>query len=154
PILKSKDISLGDCIGGGSYGIQIEAQIKGKTIVLTFHRCLTREALLITREISLIEHKNITKIFLVEDRLRIAIMESSSTDLMDFIRLKAERGRLIDLKTLRVIAKQLMEGIDFMHERGIAHNNITLENVLIDRCPQKGYLLVKVTNFDNSKKCF
>lgn len=48
---------------------------------------------------------------------------------------------------VRPVVRQMMSGISWIHDLGIAHRDISLENVLLHKCPDTGVLLVKIIDF-------
>lgn len=48
---------------------------------------------------------------------------------------------------IRPVVRQMMSAISWIHDLGIAHRDISLENVLLHKCPETGVLLVKIIDF-------
>lgn len=63
-------------------------------------------------------------------------------DLLNFVR---KRKRL-DEETAKVLFKQVMEGIGYIHSKKILHRDIKLDNILLD-----GKGNVKIADFGVSK---
>ena len=46
--------------------------------------------------------------------------------------LKTKMGRKVDEDEAKRLFKQIVEGIDYMHKKSVAHRDIKLENILLD----------------------
>ena len=55
-------------------------------------------------------------------------MEYICGDLLNYIRKRSK----ISEQTAKIIFKQLMEGLDYIHKNNIVHRDIKLDNILID----------------------
>lgn len=51
--------------------------------------------------------------------------------LYDYVKLKNYEGRYLPEDEVRIIIKQLLEGISYMHQKNIAHRDLKLDNILI-----------------------
>ena len=95
--------------------------------------------------LSRLRHPFITQIldsFETEKHIFI-VMEYICGDLLGFIR---KRGKLSE-STTKVIFKQIMEGLRYIHKKKIVHRDIKLDNILIDLSNT-----VKICDFGVSKK--
>lgn len=78
-----------------------------------------------------LRHLSITKIletFETEKHMLIIMEYISGGNLQSFLK---KRRKLIE-KTAKILFKQIIEGIRYMHSQNIVHRDIKLENVLID----------------------
>lgn len=76
-------------------------------------------------------HSSITKIldmFETEKYILIIMEYISGGNLQSFVK---KRRRLTE-KTSKIIYKQIIEGLQYIHSQGIVHRDIKLENILID----------------------
>ena len=95
--------------------------------------------------LSRLRHPFITQIldsFETEKHIFI-VMEYVCGDLLGFIR---KRGKLSE-STTKVIFKQIIEGLKYIHKKKIVHRDIKLDNILIDLTNT-----VKICDFGVSKK--
>ncbi len=64
-------------------------------------------------------------------------------DLLNFVR----KRKKLDEDTARVLFKQLIEGLGYIHSKGVLHRDIKLDNILLD-----GKGNVKIADFGVSKQ--
>ena len=64
-------------------------------------------------------------------------------DLLNYVR----KRRKLTEPYAKFVFKQLMEGIAYLHENGVAHRDIKLDNILLD-----GHGNIKIGDFGVSKK--
>ena len=95
--------------------------------------------------LSRLRHPFITQILdsFETDKHIFIVMEYICGDLLGFIR---KRGKLSEPMT-KVIFKQIMEGLRYIHKKKIVHRDIKLDNILIDLTNT-----VKICDFGVSKK--
>lgn len=139
-------------LGSGSFAKVYEArhQLQGtkvalKTINVTglkdayMKRNFKREAALLSR----LNHPSIVALFEVMETRNHFMMalEFGGENLLDFVQ-SQKRGR-VDENTARGIARQLAAAVRHMHERGIVHRDLKLENITINRAT----LAIKVCDF-------
>lgn len=111
---------------------------------------LSREDIL--KEIDIfvsLDHPNIVylKEAFIERNRVFAIMEHlSGGELLECI---ADKGHYTE-DDARVIFKQLISGVDYLHSKGIAHRDLKLGNLLL---AEKGNIeTIKISDFGSSKK--
>ena len=63
-------------------------------------------------------------------------------DLLNFVR----KRKKLDEDTARVLFKQVIEGLGYIHSKGVLHRDIKLDNILLD-----GKGNVKIADFGVSK---
>lgn len=147
----SYDIT-GKRLGKGSYGKVYEAihRHTSTTIALKttnvgemkdsyMRKHFKREATLLSR----LNHPGVVALFEVfETRNHYCmVLEFGGENLCDFVRAQ-KRGRLDEI-TARSIGRQLTSAVKHIHEHGIVHRDIKLENILVDGESKK----VKITDF-------
>ena len=95
--------------------------------------------------LSRLRHPYITQILdsFETDKHIFIVMEYICGDLLGFIR---KRGKLSESMT-KVIFKQIIEGLRYIHKKKIVHRDIKLDNILIDLSNT-----VKICDFGVSKK--
>lgn len=101
-----------------------------------------REALILAQ----LKHPNIItlKEVLESSKHFVLVLELVPENLCDYVR-EYKRGRLEECMA-RIYFRQLAAGISFIHEQGIIHRDVKLENILIDRLRQR----VKITGMRKS----
>lgn len=147
----------GKSLGSGSFAKVYEAKhrivdttVALKTINTTnlkdgyMKKNYKREAMLLAR----LNHPAIVTLFEVMETTNHFYMalEYGGMNLCDFVRVQ-QRGRLDEL-TARDMARQLSSAVAHMHQRGIIHRDIKLENILVNRISKK----VKLTDFGLSNE--
>ena len=55
------------------------------------------------------------------------MVEKAKKDLFQAIKV----GEMNDLQTIKLVCKQLLTAIDFLHKNDIAHNDIKLDNIFL-----------------------
>lgn len=81
--------------------------------------------------LQLLKHKNVIQIyetFPTEKFLIIVIELCSGGDLLSYVR----KRRIIAEPTAKVVFKQIIEGINYCHSKGIVHRDIKLDNILLN----------------------
>lgn len=139
-------------LGSGSFAKVYEAKhsVLDKTVALKtlnisemkdgyMKKHYKREAALLAQ----LNHPAIVTLFeVMETKNHFCIaLEYGGVNLCDFVR-NQQRSRL-DEVTARNISRQLASAVAHMHEQGIVHRDIKLENVLVDSTSKK----VKLTDF-------
>ena len=67
------------------------------------------------------------------------------------------RGQPLDEERIKVLAKKIAQGVNYLHESGIVHRDLKLENILIDE--KLGISIPIITDFGfakivgNEKRC-
>ena len=94
-----------------------------------------------------INHKNIVKLFdqFETNKHIVFVMElCAGGDLLNYVR----KRRKLTEKYAKFVFQQIMEGIAYLHQTGIVHRDIKLDNILLD-----GHGNIKIGDFGVSKKC-
>jgi cyclin-dependent kinase len=128
-----------DKVGEGTYGIVYKAKDRTTGQIVALKRIgldSEEEGVPCTaiREISLLKelkHPNIVRLFDVvhsEKKLTL-VFEFLDLDLKKFLDLNSEGGA--DPATIRHFMRQLLEGIDFCHQRSVLHRDLKPQNLLI-----------------------
>ncbi|KAI0746748.1 hypothetical protein C8Q80DRAFT_1345139 [Daedaleopsis nitida] len=132
--------TLGKVIGEGTYG-----KVRMGTHRLTGSRVAIKQipkamSASLTREIHhhrQLHHPHVTQLYEViatESSIWLVTELCSGGELFDYL---AEKGRLTEDET-RVLFGQLCLAVAYVHEKGIVHRDLKLENVLLDeRCRVK-----------------
>jgi len=155
---KIRDYKVGFTIGKGSDGIAKLATKQGKTFCLKIIPINNTSKLeRVKQEIKALERlRNHPKIIQIEESFHyvkdgkkcICIVTElfGSCNLADY--LKQKKGKLEEEEAKKIFC-QLVEAVEFMHAKKIAHRDLKLENVVID--PFTG--LIKVIDFGLAAVC-
>ena len=88
---------------------------------------------------------------------KIMAMETACPDLFGLIENCAKKNRLLHLTAVLAITTNIMEGVNHMHQTGLAHHHLKSQNILITRYPHrvqiKSRFLAEVTDFGFTKAC-
>ncbi|XP_078612586.1 testis-specific serine/threonine-protein kinase 3-like isoform X2 [Branchiostoma floridae x Branchiostoma japonicum] len=127
-------------IGEGSYAKVKSAtsdRLHGKVAIKIIHKSLApqdfREKFL-PRELSVltkVDHPHVIKVHEIMElgsRVYIVMDYAGHGDLLEYIQL---HGALSESK-VRVMFRQLLTGVQYLHSRGIVHRDLKCENVLLD----------------------
>jgi len=93
-----------------------------------------------------LRHPNVVKLletFEMEKHLLIVMELCPGGDLLNYVR----KRRKLNEKYAKFVFKQIMEGIAYLHENGVVHRDIKLDNILLD-----GHGNIKIGDFGVSKK--
>ncbi|KAK9834462.1 hypothetical protein WJX74_002218 [Apatococcus lobatus] len=91
------------------------------------------------------------EVFLTPSYLAIAMEYARGGDLFTYTLSHQPSGRLSEQQA-RWIFQQLMIGLDYCHQRGVANRDLKLENLLLDRDSQDGARpLLKICDFGYAK---
>ncbi|XP_070492221.1 uncharacterized protein [Chironomus tepperi] len=98
--------------------------------------------------LSQLNHEYIIKLFDVQETVNkfILVLELIPENLCDFVR-NYKRGKLEE-SLARELFRQITSAVAYIHEKGIIHRDIKLENILIDTNQYK----VKLTDFGLSEE--
>ncbi|ELQ73821.1 Protein kinase PCTAIRE [Trachipleistophora hominis] len=129
-------------IGEGTYGIVYKAKNKStnKIVALKKIRPENEEEGISTttiREISILKNLNNNRIIKLMDVMYsnssiYIVYEYLETDLRRFLDDCISQGTTIDKDVRREMARQMVEGVAFLHCNGILHRDLKPQNILID----------------------
>jgi serine/threonine protein kinase len=146
-----------EVLGTGSFGVVYRAEcyetkeIVAIKTVLQDKRYKNRE-LQILKELNHPNVIRISKFFYTpaeNDELYLnVVMEYVSDTLSSFIKNKQKKQSYLAISDIKIIAFQLLKGLNYIHSIGICHRDIKPHNVLID----SKNLSVKLCDFGSAKK--
>ena len=141
---------LGDIIGEGTFGkVRLATQIKiGEKLAIKIINkkkiVKNSDIIRVKKEISIlkkIRHKNIIQIYEVMEsaqNIYIVMEYCEGNELFDYI---IKNKKLSELESCRLF-RQLINGIDYIHNQGIIHRDLKPENLLLD-----SNLDIKISDF-------
>ncbi|XP_067652632.1 testis-specific serine/threonine-protein kinase 4-like [Haliotis asinina] len=156
-ILEAQGLIVGKTLGNGSYACvksAYDVNKKSKVAIKIISKRKAPEDYLtkfLPREIEVVRilrHPNLIKFHqVIETTTRFfLIMEiSENGDLLEHIR----KRRVIEEKLAGRWMRNLLDGICYMHSKGIVHRDLKCENLLVDN-----NLELKVTDFGFAKRLF
>lgn len=131
----------------------ISATLNSKYIVKTVDLMVT----LPPKGNSATPHDYIASNALYEGNFKVCqVMEcSTGGDLFTYMRVLAENGGYVSVEEIECYVKQIAEGLWYMHQHGVAHCDLKLENVLVNYdCDSidngRGKVLLKISDFGKS----
>ena len=139
-VLSTYGYMVGETLGEGSYAV-VKAAYSKKLRRQTAIKIVTKKKApvdylrkFLPREIQVMKHMDHPNIVglheAVETSLRIYLILdfAQGGDLLDYI--KNNRGPLGETESRRFF-QQLVEGIEYIHERGVVHRDLKCENILL-----------------------
>jgi NUAK family SNF1-like kinase len=102
-----------------------------------------------SNEISILKslrHPNVVKLletFEIEKHHLIVMELCPGGDLLNYVR----KRRKLNEKYAKFVFKQIMEGMAYLHQNGVVHRDIKLDNILLD-----GHGNIKIADFGVSRK--
>jgi MAP/microtubule affinity-regulating kinase len=91
----------------------------------------------VSREIALLkklDHPNIVKLYESIDTkksLNLVMEHVEGMSLYDYVKKVNYEGRYLPEREVRLIIKQIITAVNYMHEKGIAHRDLKLDNIVI-----------------------
>ena len=96
--------------------------------------------------LKMLRHPNVVKLLekFDTDKHHLIVMElCPGGDLLNYVR----KRRKLNEKMAKFVFKQIMEGITYIHQNGVVHRDIKLDNILLD-----GHGNIKIADFGVSRK--
>jgi len=148
------DLNTQDVLGTGSFGTVRTARLKRCPSIIRavkeVHKCDPNQTKLIRREVDVLrnlDHPNICKLFeTFEDQQRIyLVMELiKGRPLIEEVQDNVRRGHLNEKWNVTVMS-QIFDGLRYCHNQGVLHNDLKLENVMVDKV--NGEVHIKLIDF-------
>jgi len=156
PGLVEDKYELGQELGRGGFSIVREGRNKstGEKVAVKFieKKFVDQEELkLLQREIDImarVQHTNVLRLFEIFDtdqKLSLVMELVNGGELFYKI---VDKGSYSELEA-RDIVRQLVEGVDYLHNQGIAHRDLKPENLLC--CETEHGMVIKIADFGLSK---
>jgi len=156
PVTTTDFYRIGKMLGRGAFGkvnLAMHKLVRKLVAIKSLNKeCLTDEVQKqkLMKEVSLLlklRHNHVVKIYetIETEKHIIIVMElCAGGDLLNYVR---KRRRLKE-PYAKVIFKQIVDGLCYIHSKFIAHRDIKLDNILLD-----GKGNVKIADFGVSKQC-
>lgn len=156
PVTTTDFYRIGKMLGRGAFGkvnLAMHKLVRKLVAIKSLNKeCLTDEVQKqkLMKEVSLLlklRHNHVVKIYetIETEKHIIIVMElCAGGDLLNYVR---KRRRLKE-PYAKVIFKQIIDGLCYIHSKFIAHRDIKLDNILLD-----GKGNVKIADFGVSKQC-
>ena len=96
--------------------------------------------------LKILRHPNVVKLLETfdTDKHHLIVMElCPGGDLLNYVR----KRRKLNEKYAKFVFKQIMEGLAYLHDNGVVHRDIKLDNILLD-----GHGNIKIADFGVSRK--
>lgn len=96
--------------------------------------------------LKILRHPNVVKLLETydTDKHHLIVMElCPGGDLLNYVR----KRRKLNENMAKFVFKQIMEGIAYLHQNGVVHRDIKLDNILLD-----GHGFIKLADFGVSRK--
>ncbi|XP_005090056.2 serine/threonine-protein kinase 33 [Aplysia californica] len=149
------EYTFGEIIGEGSFGKVYKAQHQqsGETVAIkeiVKEKAGSSGLRQLEKEVSIfkkVDHKNIIKLkeVIESPKKMYLIMELCTGG--DLARLLQQRTSLTEADT-KTVMSSLAEAIKYLHQQGILHRDLKLENILLAEEPdENGTIQIKVTDF-------
>eukprot|EP01128_Nolandella_sp_AFSM9_P011388 TRINITY_DN80_c0_g1_i1.p1 TRINITY_DN80_c0_g1~~TRINITY_DN80_c0_g1_i1.p1 ORF type:complete len:378 (+),score=126.02 TRINITY_DN80_c0_g1_i1:49-1134(+) len=146
---------LGDELGTGGFSVVVEATSKSdgeKYAVKIIDKTMIKEDIkLLKREIDImkkVNHTNILKLHEIyedDEKVYIVMELIDGSELFDRI---VEKGYYSE-NNARIVVKQILKAVKYLHEKGIAHRDLKPENLLCSGIDEDE--VVKIADFGLSK---
>ena len=139
-----QDYTIGKKLGEGAYAV-VHSAFNKKTHDKLAMKIYDKEKILsnesrkksVQREIKLLkqlDHPNIVKLYESIDTkksLNLVMEHVEGKSLYEYIKEKNYDGRYLPENEVKIIIRQLLTGIAFMHSKNIAHRDLKLDNILL-----------------------
>lgn len=150
-------------LGRGTYGHVVLAEDTARTntgvAVKVFERGTMVEESLLSLEREILHHASMDHPFVIHlydvfltPRYLCLSMELGISDLSHYLSLQPENK--VPEHTARYLFRQLVIGLDYIHNSGVANRDIKLENLILTGQGMDGNVVLKISDFGCSKNLF
>lgn len=148
---------LGKELGRGGFSIvreAIEKKTREKVAVKFIEKKFVdqEELKLLQREIDImarVQHRNVLRLFEIFDTAQQLSLVMELVNGGELFYKIVDKGSYSELEA-RDIVRQLVEGVDYLHNQGIAHRDLKPENLLCSELDD-GKMVIKIADFGLSK---
>ena len=157
---KDNDILIGNFLGMGGFGFVFEGLMRGQRIALKFnsrkeekHRTdFLKESTILSE----LKHNNVLRfIELKRKDSQLIATECADCDLTHLINSNLTSKEFLDFETIRLLSKQIISGVEYMHKEWWAHLDIKVDNILIVKSVvnHSEVITAKVADLGMAKQC-
>lgn len=150
-------------MGSGTFGAvykcldvqtdEVVAIKKMKKVYETMDDAYNIREIRVLRQLNEVKHPNIVQVKKVayEGSTLFIVFEHLDMNLTEFMKEKARKeGRKLTEEEVRIIMKQVLQAMDYLHTRGFLHRDIKPENFIINRETME----VKMIDFGTSREIY
>jgi len=148
---------LGKELGRGGFSIVREAvnKVTKEKVAVKFieKKFVDQEELkLLQREIDImarVQHRNVLRLFEIFDTAQQLSLVMELVNGGELFYKIVDKGSYSEMEAMDIV-RQLAEGVDYLHNQGIAHRDLKPENLLCSELPD-GKVVIKIADFGLSK---
>lgn len=88
-----------------------------------------------------LEHTNLVKVLHVKQGRRSALYSVMEYHSGELLAKRIMRKKRLNLREALFLTKQILDGIEYLHEKGIVHQDIKPENILVDKRNRRALII-------------